>query len=100
MAPPRKPPSASLWHDVFGVSQDWEVFGFGQARPSKARYTRHMSFPDLGTVTLYVQDGAITVLPIARINVPHTPGMTPAQQQELANAMLQVYVIANCSSDD
>lgn len=102
MRPPPKQPPASLWDGMRPGSEQWVVFK-PRTAPTSARYIRAVEDPKSARVTLYAENALHTPIrtyPIASITVPYDSSLTVAQRQELANAMLDLYVMTHCASSE
>ena len=103
MRPPPKQPPASLWDGLRSGEEQWVVFK-KKHTPTLARYIRDVFNPNKALVTLYgetpQQAAIIKTYPIASITVPYDSSLTVAQRQELANALLDLYVMTHCASSE
>lgn len=102
MRPPSKQPPASLWDGLHSGEEQWVVFK-KKHTPTLARYIRAVEDPKSARVTLYA-DNPVPILigtyPVASITVPYDSSLTVAQRQELANALLDLYVMTHCASSE
>lgn len=98
MRPPSKQPPASLWEGMSPAHDQWVIIKPG-AVPTGARYTRMLHDIKLAKVTLYGEHPP-TLYVVASITVPYDGSLTVAQRQELANAMLDLYVMTHCASSE
>ena len=101
MRPPSKQPPASLWDGMHSGEEQWVVRIPGV--PKSARYIRDISDPQKAKVTLYRESPHnlwVQSVAVASIAVPYDSSLTVAQRQELANAMLSLYVLTYCPSSE